>query len=704
MKKSFENLEPIFKTKIFTIVLLLKIIVAASFISLAVASKHASFIEYFINHPLSNPYEHFSTQSMTDIFPYPPLMLFITALPFAIFAGINNAGTGSLDILLLKIPILIADVILFYFLIKFFNKNQKSILYLYWCSPILFYVNYINATPDIIPITFLIASLYFLLGKKDIILSAILLGLSIATKTGILLIVPFYIIYLWKKNKNIEQVIMFSCIFSLVELIAILPYVFSKGFWNVAVFSSSQVHLPSLNLEVQQGIIFYIPLAIFGYLMYKGMAFRKITKDILFMLIGISFILIVTAAMPDPAKYVWCVPFIVYLLIRENVKMWMYAVFNIFYFLYFIASDPGFFLSFQSIHSQQLANQINTKSQIFGLIHSDMIVSITYTCLVSILLYMSYLIWKEIIRRSLIFQQTRGIPAIGISGDSGSGKTSLANALSKLFTRKNTTIICGDDIHKWERGNENWQKYTHLNPLSNHVYHNYKQINDLKMGKAIYRPNYDHDTGKFTTPQKIRAKEYIISEGLHTFFIQQSNSLYELKVYLKPNENLRRHWKIIRDTSKRKQDIEKVLEHLKRREGDAGKFIYPQEDYSDVVVRYEALTELSNKHLTQKKNLPLRLVVDISVDIDMGSFYNAVEKIANGVTVTLFYPNHRFQRMEFDGKISKEDVARLIAATVPEFDEYGVKKENILEGYDGLLQAICLYCLDAKLKMLSAGE
>jgi len=54
-----------------------------------------------------------------------------------------------------------------------------------------------------------------------------------------------------------------------------------------------------------------------------------------------------------------------------------------------------------------------------------------------------------------------------ICGDSGSGKTTLGNLLKKYFS--NSILLECDRYHKWERNNENWENYTHLNPNANFI-------------------------------------------------------------------------------------------------------------------------------------------------------------------------------------------------------------------------------------------
>ena len=70
-----------------------------------------------------------------------------------------------------------------------------------------------------------------------------------------------------------------------------------------------------------------------------------------------------------------------------------------------------------------------------------------------------------------------------ICGDSGSGKSTLSNLLKTYFTNS-FTLEC-DRYHKWERGNDNWSKITHLNPKANYIEKMKEDVFNLKIGKEI---------------------------------------------------------------------------------------------------------------------------------------------------------------------------------------------------------------------------
>jgi uridine kinase len=101
-------------------------------------------------------------------------------------------------------------------------------------------------------------------------------------------------------------------------------------------------------------------------------------------------------------------------------------------------------------------------------------------------------------------------------------------------------------MHRWERGSEYWKSHTHLDPRANKLHTDLEHTKQLKTGKGIHRQFYDHATGKFTLPKFIRPNKLILFEGLHSFYLNDQSEIYDLKIYMEPQEELRRWWKVKR--------------------------------------------------------------------------------------------------------------------------------------------------------------
>jgi uridine kinase/ribulose-5-phosphate 4-epimerase/fuculose-1-phosphate aldolase len=196
---------------------------------------------------------------------------------------------------------------------------------------------------------------------------------------------------------------------------------------------------------------------------------------------------------------------------------------------------------------------------------------------------------------------------IGISGESGVGKSTIANIVSLCLGNDNTIRISTDDLHKWERTSPNWNEFTHLNPAANNLELGDFQITDLANNKPIYRSAYNHATGGFDPPVRMEAKRYVINEGLHAFYTKAMEEIIDLKVFVDTDEDLRVHWKLIRDTEQRGYKYNSVMEAINKRKNDSIQIRDRQIKIADAVVKLGTSSKIKN---LGRKNEDIILTID----------------------------------------------------------------------------------------------
>lgn len=175
---------------------------------------------------------------------------------------------------------------------------------------------------------------------------------------------------------------------------------------------------------------------------------------------------------------------------------------------------------------------------------------------------------------------------VAISGDSGSGKSTILKAIEPIFCFDNCLKFETDRYHKWERGNENWNNYTHLNPDANYLEKLCDDTYNFKIGNNVISVDYDHKTGKFTEAYKQEVKDNIILCGLHTLYPEHIRDIIDIKIYIDTETNLKKYWKIQRDVKERGYDINKVLNTIEKRQNDFINFIDVQKNYANIIVHY----------------------------------------------------------------------------------------------------------------------
>jgi phosphoribulokinase len=175
---------------------------------------------------------------------------------------------------------------------------------------------------------------------------------------------------------------------------------------------------------------------------------------------------------------------------------------------------------------------------------------------------------------------------LAISGDSASGKTTLTRGLVEAIGEDRCTSICVDDYHRYDRTERKSLPFTPLHPDCNYIDIMEQHLQLLALGRPILKPVYDHATGTFTRPEYVEPKEFVIVEGLHPLSTKLLRACFDVTVFLDPPEEIRRGWKVKRDTSKRGYTPEQVLAELERREPESEAFIRPQRRRADIVVRF----------------------------------------------------------------------------------------------------------------------
>tara|TARA_R110000787_G_scaffold39265_1_gene98572 strand:- start:1117 stop:2478 length:1362 start_codon:yes stop_codon:yes gene_type:complete len=177
---------------------------------------------------------------------------------------------------------------------------------------------------------------------------------------------------------------------------------------------------------------------------------------------------------------------------------------------------------------------------------------------------------------------------INISGSSGVGKTTISNIFRYVLSQKHqeVLVLSGDDLHKWERDDPNWNAYTHLDPRANNIEDGTNQILDLLNGKDIYRAFYDHKTGKRDPKVTLKNPGIIINEGLHALYPKALTDLSDLNVFVDTDRDLTTQWKINRDTIQRGYKLNDVLDTIRRRESDERRYIMPQAHVANIILKF----------------------------------------------------------------------------------------------------------------------
>jgi len=252
---------------------------------------------------------------------------------------------------------------------------------------------------------------------------------------------------------------------------------------------------------------------------------------------------------------------------------------------------------------------------------------------------------------------------LGIVGDSAAGKTTITRGLTELLGAERVTHVCADDYHKYDRVERARLNITPLHPDCNYLDILELHLERAHYGQPMLKPVYDHSTGSLVRPEYVEPREFVIVEGLLGFHTHTMRQFYDVKVFLDPPEDMRRLWKIKRDTTKRGYTAEQVLAELEKREADSRDFIRPQREFADIVVRFHpgkgVATEQADGHLDV--HLVLRPTIP-HPDMSYLSEHRSEHKNGRACGIRLELGRDCGRPVDFlevDGNVSREHAAEL---------------------------------------------
>ncbi len=176
---------------------------------------------------------------------------------------------------------------------------------------------------------------------------------------------------------------------------------------------------------------------------------------------------------------------------------------------------------------------------------------------------------------------------LGIVGDSGSGKSTIAHGVRALIGPDRVTDMKLDDYHRFTRAERAERGLTALNPMVHNLTLMQEHLQLLRRGRPIRNRSYDHSNGTFGPIRMIEPKDVVIVSGLLGFPTEALRGAYDLAVFLCPEAELLYRWKLRRDVRSRGYKETEVLKHIAQHLLDSKEFVLPQAERADLVVRYE---------------------------------------------------------------------------------------------------------------------
>lgn len=177
---------------------------------------------------------------------------------------------------------------------------------------------------------------------------------------------------------------------------------------------------------------------------------------------------------------------------------------------------------------------------------------------------------------------------IGITGGTGSGKTTILNQIKEKFNEKDIGFISQDSYYN-DNGDLSFEEKNKINfdhPDAVDFELMINHLIDLKNGLNINQPIYsffDHNRTEKT--KTIESKKIMIVEGILILNNKKLRDLIDIKVFIESSVDLRFKRRLNRDISERGRSEEEVIELFNNRLNEMHKlYVEPMKKFCDIII------------------------------------------------------------------------------------------------------------------------
>lgn len=193
---------------------------------------------------------------------------------------------------------------------------------------------------------------------------------------------------------------------------------------------------------------------------------------------------------------------------------------------------------------------------------------------------------------------------IGVTGGSGSGKTSVSRAILNALPNHSILLFEQDSYYK-DQSHLSFEERLGTNydhPLAFDTDLLIEHLKDLMHYKSIQKPVYDYEA--HTRSEEVvhqDPKEVIILEGILILEDERLRDLMDIKVYVDTEDDIRIIRRIKRDIEDRGRSLDSVIDqYLSVVKPMHSQFIEPTKKYADIIIPEGGKNQVAIDLLTTK--------------------------------------------------------------------------------------------------------
>ena len=177
---------------------------------------------------------------------------------------------------------------------------------------------------------------------------------------------------------------------------------------------------------------------------------------------------------------------------------------------------------------------------------------------------------------------------IGISGGTGSGKTTIANRILESVSASEVVFLQQDsyyrNINDLPLDYRNIANFDHPDALDNDLLVNH--VRRLKAGESVELPLYDFKTStRLNDTRHVESKPIVIVEGILIFVDPRLLEQMDIKVFVDTPDDIRFIRRLRRDLAERGRTVESVIEqYIGTVRPMHMQFVEPSKRHADVII------------------------------------------------------------------------------------------------------------------------
>lgn len=193
---------------------------------------------------------------------------------------------------------------------------------------------------------------------------------------------------------------------------------------------------------------------------------------------------------------------------------------------------------------------------------------------------------------------------VGIAGGSGSGKTTISFELLRRVGADNIAYIPHDAYYRENKGMplEDRKKINYDHPDSLETELLIEHLKILSSGLAVDIPVYDFSTHSRTKETKrIESKPIILIEGILIFVDSELRSLFDDKIFVDTDPDIRLMRRVRRDVHERGRGVDSILNQFEETVRPMHiKFVEPSKRHADVIIPEGGHNEVAIQMVTAR--------------------------------------------------------------------------------------------------------